>query len=142
MAHSGASVQRSVRLSATTSELLDELVDVTNETRNALVERLLAESIRTFRHPLISFRTGGAGRREPCVNGSRLLVRQVVAQLRHAKGDMVLVAEDLDIPASHVQAARAYYADFAAEVDADQEWADRRAADERARWDREQAAIA
>ena len=94
---------------------------------------------RISRHPLIAFRTGGAGRREPCVQGTRLLVRQVFAQVRHLRGDIQTVAEDLDIPVSHVQAACDYSADFTAEIDADQQWADLRAADERVRWERERA---
>jgi uncharacterized protein (DUF433 family) len=94
---------------------------------------------RISQHPLIAFRTGGAGRHEPCVQGTRLLVRQVVAQVRHAQVDIQTAAEDLDIPASHVQAACDYSADFTAEIDADQQWEDRRAADERVRWERERA---
>jgi uncharacterized protein (DUF433 family) len=135
-------VQRSVRLSATTSRLLDDLAETTQETRNSLVEQLLAESIRTYRHPLVAFRTGGSGRREPCINGTRLLVRQVICQLRAEKGQIAHVADYLGIPGSHVQAAVSYYADFASEIDADQEWAERVESDERSRWEREQAIIA
>jgi uncharacterized protein (DUF433 family) len=114
---------------------------MTGETRSSRIEQLLDESIRTFRHPLISFRVGGAGRREPSINGTRLLVRQVVAQIRQSDGDIRAVAEDLDIPVKHVQAARSYHADFSDEIDADQQWADRMAAEEFARWEREQSAI-
>lgn len=134
-------MQRSIRLSAGTSELLDDLVEATGETRNSLIEQLLAESLRTYRHPLIAFRTGAAGRREPCVNGTRLLVRQVINQLRDEGGSIADVADALGISSRHVQAALSYYADFTQEVDSDRQWADRIEADERARWEREQAAI-
>ena len=136
------SVQRSFRLSAVTSELLDDLAATTNESRNSLVERLLAEAIRSERHPLIGFREGAAGRREPAVVGTRLLVRQVIAQLRASDGDVEGVADYLQVPAATVRAALSYYADFAREVDADAAWAERIEADEFARWQREQAALA
>jgi len=142
MPRSEPSVQRSIRLSARTSELLDDLVEATGETRNSLIEQLLAESLRTYRHPLITFRTGAAGRREPCINGTRLLVRQVIGQLRDEGGSIADVADALGIPRSHAQAALSYYADFTHEVDADRQWVDRIGAEERARWEREQAAIA
>lgn len=142
MAQTEPSVQRSIRLSAKTSKLLDDLAEVTQETRNSLVEQLLAESIRTYRHPLITFRAGGSGRRQPCINGTRLLVRQVVQQLRAESGRVADVAEYLGVPSGHVQAALSYYVDFPDEVDADQQWADRIEADEHARWEREQAIIA
>jgi uncharacterized protein (DUF433 family) len=136
------SVQRSFRLSASTSSLLDELAAMMSESRNALVERLLAEAVRTQRHPLIGFREGAAGRREPAVVGTRLLVRQVAAQLRATGGDVEGVAEYLQVSSAAVRAAISYYADFDGEVDVDAAWADRIEADEFARWQREQAALA
>lgn len=135
------SVQRSFRLSATTSSLLDDLVTATNESRNSLVERLLAEAIRSERHPLIGFREGAAGRREPALVGTRLLVRQVIAQLRAVDGDVDAVAGYLAVPAATVRAALSYYADFADECDADSAFAQRIEADEFVRWQREQAAL-
>jgi uncharacterized protein (DUF433 family) len=84
-------------------------------------------------HPLIDFRTGGSGRREPCINGTRLLVRQVICQLRAEKGQIAAVADYLGIPSTQVQAAVSYYADFASEIDADQEWAERVESDEHSR---------
>lgn len=136
-----STVQRSFRLSAGTDALLNALADEGVESRNSLVERLLAEALRCERHPLIRFRAGAAGRREPGLVGSRLLVRQVVSQLRAADGDVAGVAEYLGLPEPTVRAAVSYYADFADEVDADAAWADRLAADELARWEREQAAF-
>lgn len=141
MTEVATSVQRSFRLSPTTSALLDELAEASAETRNSVVERLLAEGLRTERHPLIRFRTGAAGRREPAIVGTRLLVRQVVAQLRASEGSIDEVADYLAIPAAPVRAALSYYADFATEVDADADWAARIEADHLARWEREQAAL-
>ena len=141
MAEMTTSVQRSFRLSPTTSTLLDELAETTAETRNSLVERLLAEGLRTERHPLIGFRSGAAGRREPAVVGTRLLVRQVIAQLRGSDGNVDEVADYLGVQTASVRAALSYYADFAREVDADADWAARIEADHLARWEREQAAL-
>lgn len=134
-------VQRSFRLSAGTDSLLTSLADAGGESRNSLVERLLAEALRCERHPLIRFRAGAAGRREPGLVGTRLLVRQLVNQLRAADGDVAEVADYLGVPEASVRAALSYYADFSTEVDADAEWAERLVADELARWERERAAL-
>lgn len=136
-----ASVQRSFRLSLDTSDLLDEVARATNESRNALADRLLREALRGQWHPLVGFRTGAARRREPHLVGSRLLVRQVVATVRDHDGDVDEAAAHLAVPARFVRAALAYYAEFRAEVDADAAWAGQVEAEERARWEREQAPL-
>ncbi len=141
MSDKAASVQRSFRLSRTTSDLLDAAAESTGETRNALVDRLLGEAVRTERHPLIRFRTGAAGRREPLLVGTRLLVRQVVATVHAHDGSIDESAEYFGVPAPLVRAALSYYADFSGEVDADTAWAARVESDERRRWDREQDAL-
>jgi len=140
---SDTSIQRSFRLSATTSTLLDSLAATSTESRNSLVDRLLGEALRTQRHPLIGFRTGAAGRREPCLVGTRLLVRQVVASVKAERdGDRIrIVADDLDLDLAHVRAAVDYYADFTEEIEADIAWA-RAVEDEQfTRWERQQAAL-
>ena len=136
------SVQRSFRLSRSTSDLLDDAVESTSESRNGLADRLLGEALRTERHPLVRFRSGAAGRREPVIVGTRSLVRQVVATVRDHDGNVEASASYLDVPVRVVRAAISYYADFAEEVNADADWAARIEADHRARWEREQAAIA
>jgi hypothetical protein len=142
MAATSTSVQRSFRLSRSTSDLLDATAELTGESRNALVDRLLGEAVRTERHPLIRFRTGATGRREASVVGTRLLVRQVVATARDHDANVDDTASYLGVPPRVVRAALAYYADFARDIDADAEWARRIETDERARWEREQAALA
>lgn len=134
-----SSVQRSVRLSARTSALLDELADLTGETRNSLVERLLAEGLRRESHPLVGFRTGAAGRREPFLIGTRLLVREAVAQVR-SSGSPAAAADYLGVDPALISAATDYYADFRDEIDADLAWAGRAEAAERERWERRQRA--
>jgi uncharacterized protein (DUF433 family) len=141
MTATDVSVQRSFRLSARTSALLDALAETSADSRNSLVERLLGEALRLHRHPLVRFRTGAAGRHEPYLTGTRLLVRQVVAQLREAEGGADEVADYLGVDSRLVRAAGSYYADFAEEVDEDAAWAARVEADERSRWEREQAVL-
>lgn len=134
------SVQRSFRLSRTTSDLLDAAAAASNESRNALADRLLSEALRLERHPLIRFRTGYAGRREPSVRGTRLLVRQLIASHRAHDGDVAVTAECFDLDPAVVRAVVAYYVEFHDEVDADAAWAREGEIEERARWEREQAA--
>lgn len=136
------SIQRSFRLSATTADLLDQQAARTNESRNALADRILSEGLRRESHPLIVFRTGAAGRREPCLGLRRLKVREVIASLRANGGDPALAASTFELPTSDIEAAASYYADFAAEIDADIAWAESIAEDERQHWLRERSVFA
>lgn len=135
------SVQRSFRLSRKTADALDAAAAAGNETRNALADRLLGEALRIERHPLIRFRTGPAGWREPMLVGTRLKVRQVMHTLRGEDNDLDAAAAYFSLPRSTVAAALAYYAEYANEVDADEARAHAFERAERARWDRQQAAV-
>lgn len=112
-----------------------------DESRNALADRLLGEALRTERHPVIRFRTGAAGRREPHVFGTRLLVRQIVATVQAHDGSVEAAAAYLQLPSSVVLSAIAYFADFGDEVDDDARWASRIESEERQHWERAQGAI-
>lgn len=135
------SVQRSFRISRRTLALLDTAAAESLESRNALVDRLLGEAVRVERHPLIRFHPGAAGRRRPLVVGTRLWVYQIVATLRRHTGDIRATAAYFDVEPRLVQAALAYYADFGEEIDADVAEAERLAAAERARWERQRLAL-
>jgi uncharacterized protein (DUF433 family) len=75
--------------------------------------------------------------------GTRLAVHQVLATVRDDRaGGVDAAAEYLGIEPALVGAAVDYYADFADEVDADAEVAERIARDERARWERRERALA
>lgn len=121
-------------------ELLDQRARELSESRNALAERMLAEALRTERHPLIAFRTGGSGLRRPGLVGSRLYVWQVLSTLRGSES-IAEAAEYFDLPESYIQAAVDYYVDFKDEVDAyeadELEYADR----EYERWQRAQQVL-
>ena len=103
---------------------------------------MLTDATAAERHPLIQFRRGAAGRREPHLVGTRLLVRQLIATLKGHDGDIDDCAAYLDIASRTVRAAPSQYAEFAEEIDADTACALNVEADERARWEREQVAIA
>ena len=123
-------------------ELLEAAAEYSGETRNALVDRLLGESVRLERHPLIRFRRGAAGRRQPLVIGTRLYVHQIVSTVRASGGDVEAAATYFGIAPRLIRAALDYYADFAAEVDDDAAAAAKIETDERARWERSQQALA
>jgi uncharacterized protein (DUF433 family) len=134
--------QRSFRLSRRTLELLDSLAAASGQSRNSIAERLLSEAIRNETHPLIRFRSGATGRRQPILAGTRIYVHQLVATLRGNDGDIDRTAADFGLSPQQVRAALAYYADFRDEVDDDAAAAVRAEQDERERWERQQQAIA
>jgi uncharacterized protein (DUF433 family) len=134
-------VQRSFRLAPDTLRLLGERASETSESRNALAERLIAEGLRTDRHPLISFRSGGSGLRRPALAGTRLDVWQVIDTVRAEQGDVDAASEYLGIPERLVRAAVDYYADFAEEIDAYRAEELRFAERERERWERAQRVL-
>jgi hypothetical protein len=137
-----SSVQRSFRLSQRTIELLDAAAAGGRETRNALADRLLGEALRLERHPLIRFHEGASGRRQPLVTGTRLYVHQVMATVRTSDGDVEAAAAYLAVAPRLVRAGVEYYAEFSDEVDDDAASASRIERDERARWERQQRALA
>lgn len=137
-----SSVQRSFRLSGRTIELLDAAAAAGRETRNALVDRLLGEALRLERHPLIRFHQGASGRRQPLLVGTRLYVHQVMATVRASDSDIEEAATYLAVAPRLVRAAVDYYAEFTDEVDDDEARASRIELDERARWERQQRALA
>jgi uncharacterized protein (DUF433 family) len=135
------SVQRSFRVARRTMDLLEEAAAYSGESRNALVDRLLAESVRVQRHPLIRFTDGASGRRVPAVVGTRLKVHQVISTARAEDGDLKAAADYLQVEPRLIQAAVDYYADFAAEVDQDADLAEKLASEEREHWQRAQRAF-
>ena len=141
MSETSSSVQRSFRLSASTSRLLDHRVGESGESRNAMVDRLLNESLRIEKHPFIRFITGASGRREAHIVGTRWKVRQIIVSLKGEKGQIAAVVKGFDLTEPQVRAALSYYADFTDEVDADIERDFADADQQRIRWEREQSVI-
>ena len=141
MSETSSSVQRSFRLSASTSRLLDHRVGESGESRNAMVDRLLNESLRIEKHPFIRFITGASGRREAHIVGTRWKVRQIIVSLKGEKGQIAAVVNGFDLTEPQVRAAVSYYADFTDEIDADIERDFADADQQRVRWEREQSVI-
>ena len=141
MSETSSSVQRSFRLSASTSRLLDHRVGESGESRNAMVDRLLNESLRIEKHPFVRFITGASGRREAHIIGTRWKVRQIIVSLKGEKGQIAAVVNGFDLTEPQVRAAVSYYADFTDEVDADIERDFADADQQRVRWEREQSVI-
>ncbi len=141
MSETSSSVQRSFRLSASTSRLLDHRVGESGESRNAMVDRLLNESLRIEKHPFVRFITGASGRREAHIIGTRWKVRQIIVSLKGEKGQIAAVVNGFDLTEPQVRAAVSYYADFTDEVDADIERDFADADQQKVRWEREQSVI-
>lgn len=110
---------RSFRLPATTLQLLDRRASQRGESANHLARRLLDEALRTDEHPLIYFREGPSGEREPALIGTRLRVAQVVETVHASDGSPEQGSRYLDIEPRQVQACLDYYADFRDEIDAE-----------------------
>jgi uncharacterized protein (DUF433 family) len=142
MSDGTSSVQRSFRLSSRTNDLLDAAAAESDESRNAIADRLLGEALRLQRHPLIQFQQGVAGRRQPLVVGTRLFVHQVMSTLRSSTNDVAEAADYLGISLRLVRAAVEYYTDFSDEVDEDATVAERIERSELDRWERQQRALA
>ena len=141
MSETSSLVQRSFRLSASTSRLLDHRVGESGESRNAMVDRLLNESLRIEKHPFIRFITGASGKREAHIVGTRWKVRQIIVTLKGEKGQLDSVVKGFDLTELQVRAAVSYYADFSDEIDADIERESVDAEQQRVRWEREQSVI-
>jgi uncharacterized protein (DUF433 family) len=92
-------------------------------------------------HPLITFRTGAAGRRA-ALAGTRLDVWQVIETLRASDGMPGAAAEYLEIPEASVRAAVRYYAAYADEIDQFTARAHEIAEREEELWRGEQAVLA
>ena len=141
MSETTSSVQRSFRLSASTSRLLDHRVGESGESRNAMVDRLLNESLRIEKHPFVRFITGASGKREAHIVGSRWKMRQIIVTLQGEKGQLDSVIKGFDLTEQQVRAAVSYYADFTDEIDADIERDSVDAEQQRVHWEREQSVI-
>jgi len=141
MSETTSSIQRSFRLSASTSRLLDHRVGESGESRNAMVDRLLNESLRIEKHPFVRFITGASGKREAHIVGTRWKVRQIIVSLKGEKGQIAAVVKGFDLTEPQVRAAVSYYADFTDEIDADIERDSADAEQQRVRWEREQSVI-
>lgn len=114
-------------------------------TLSSATSRLVDEALRTYEHPLITFKDGPAGRRARLVGGPD--VWEVIGAVRSAReanpaltGDEVLtvVAETSGVPLPFINAALTYWGDYPEEVDAFLDRARAEAAQAQASWERQQ----
>lgn len=101
------------------AERLKSRARAENVSVSALAERLIDEGLRQAQHPSVVFRDGPTGRRAALTAGPEVV--DVIGYL--VGGDVPAderrqrAAANLCIPASAVDAALAYYADFTSEID-------------------------
>ncbi|WP_370328385.1 hypothetical protein [Euzebya sp.] len=135
-------IQRTLRLRQETADRLEAEAARGAESANALADRLLLEGLRALEHPLIQFRTGASGDREPHLVGTRLKVRDVIHTAREHHGDLAQTAGYFDIAVPLVEAAVAYYSDFTEEIDQAMEEATAFAERQRRRWEHQRQLLA
>jgi hypothetical protein len=82
----------------------------------SLAQRYVEEGLRHDAHPLIQFLDGPSGRRASLV-GRGLDVWEVIATIRDNDGSIREAAEYLQMPVGLVEAAAAYYGEYADEID-------------------------
>jgi uncharacterized protein (DUF433 family) len=131
----------SFRFDTDVIEHLKRRADEMGASQTKLAERYIEEGLRHDQHPLIYFRDGATGRR-PALLGTRLDVADVISTIRHSSNSVEEAAEYLEMPIEQAEAALRYYADFKEDVD---DWTTRTEAvadRERARWERQQEALA
>lgn len=73
--------------------------------------------------------------------GTRLYVHQIISTLRDSGNNIDEAADYLGLRPQQVNAALAYYADFADEVDEDAATARQAEEDERSRWERQRQVL-
>jgi uncharacterized protein (DUF433 family) len=109
--------QFSMRVSKRVFGDLERRARETDESRNALAERYIAEGVRIDDHPGIYFRDGALGRRA-ALTGTRLDAWQVIQTLRNHGNSIEETADYLSLPVTRVRTALRYYAVYRDEVDA------------------------
>ncbi len=134
----------SLRIPSDVRDRLDRVATRTGERGASLATRLIDEGLRMAEHPGIVFIDAGAGGRVPTLaRGPE--VAEVVEVLTglDATGEerIAQTAAWLSLHPSEVRVALAYYAAFGAEVDEERRLRLEVAAEERARYDAEQALL-
>lgn len=105
-----------LRLPTGTIDRIRRRADRAGATSRALAQRYVEEGLRRDDHPLIRFADGPTGRRAALV-GKGLDVWEVIATVRDNDDDPREAAAYLDLPVGLVDAAVAYYGEFADEID-------------------------
>jgi uncharacterized protein (DUF433 family) len=131
----------SLRVPPPTLRRLDRRALIAGTRKGALAERYVEEGLRMDDHPGVRFIDGPMGRR-PALIGTGLDVWEVIETVEHNDGDAETAAAYLRIPRRMVDIALGYYGEYRHEVDTWIERVRELAAQEEARWERAQDALA
>jgi hypothetical protein len=129
-------VNHSIRIDEELRDRLETAASEAGISRNALIQRYLAEGLEMDRHPGIVFRAGPAGRRPALAGGPDVweVVRAVNDATARGEAALDEAAAWLGLPRQQVRVAIGYYARHREEVDAWIEALDRMAAEAEAAW--------
>lgn len=111
----------SIRFDAALLARLRRRATASSATTSALAQRLIDEGLRMADHPGVIFKDGPSGRRAALAYGPDIW--EIINFLREIdeRGPAALdaAAEVLALESSQIAAAVSYYADYAAEIDAE-----------------------
>jgi len=107
-----------LRFQTSTTERLERRAKATGAKPRTLAVRYVEEGIRRDDHPLIRFADGPSGRRA-ALSGAPLDVWEVIATVRDNDNDPAQAAAYLQLSPALVEAAVAYYGEFAEEIDSE-----------------------
>lgn len=126
----------SIRFDAELLSRLRRRATASSATTSALAQRLIDEGLRMADHPGVIFKDGPSGRRAALAYGPDIW--EIIKFLREIdeRGSAALdaAAEVLALEPSQIAAATSYYADYAAEIDAEVADADDVSARAEAAW--------
>jgi hypothetical protein len=106
----------SFRPSKSLDARLNSLAARTGLSKTAILENLADEAERTRRYPGIAFRGPELARRAWLL-GTSLDVWEVIGGLRDFGDDAQRMASETEVPRRQIDMARAYYGEFADEID-------------------------
>jgi hypothetical protein len=105
-----------LRVPSGTTRRLERRARMTGAPPRTLAARYVEEGIRRDDHPLVHFVDGETGRRAALI-GTHLDVWEAIATVRDNDNHVRAAAEYLGISVGSVDAAVAYYGEFATEID-------------------------
>jgi uncharacterized protein (DUF433 family) len=110
------SIVVSLRLPPAEAKRLQQMARRMGRTASQVGAELVGESLRRADFAFIEFRDSADGR-QPCIQGTRLAVWQVISLLRTYQGDVAKTAAHLRWPEAKVHAAVAYTQAFPEEIE-------------------------
>ena len=111
---------------------------------SALAEQLIAEGLRSRRHPLVGFRDGPTGRRAILIGGPDVweVVSGVIGGDVRSEERVDRAVQLFGLRPDQIEAALGYYAEFTDEIDAEMAANAAAAEEAEALWQRRQGLLA